>query len=197
MRACIDPEWQRQLNTHGMPWAPPGLVVVGGTYVDAPCGGRSFEPNGSAGFYCSSNNMIYMSIVALSPNKYGNNDGPYLAAYAHEYGHHAQEMSGMLDEEWRQRSEAGVNSPQGLEISRRLELQAQCFSGMFVGSRRGGTITPDQVQSAGADQYRGDRPGDPRDHGTFQHGSDWWWQGSRYNRLWQCNTWMSPSDQVS
>ncbi|WP_134050819.1 neutral zinc metallopeptidase [Mycobacteroides franklinii] len=197
LRACLDVEWRRQLDALTLPWSPPGLVVAQGDYVDSPCGGNSFEPGGSAGFYCSSNNTIYMSIVALSPGRYGNHDGPYLAAYAHEYAHHGQELSGMMGEQWRRRRAAGIDSPAGLELSRRLELQAQCFSGMFVGSRRGGTITEDEYQRAGADQYRGDRPGDPRDHGTFQHGSDWWWHGAMKNRNWECNTWMSPSDQVS
>lgn len=78
-----------------------------------------------------------MSTVSMSPNRYGNHDGFYLAVYAHEYGHHVQELSGISSEEWNQRVAAGVDSPVGLELSRRSELQAQCFSGMFLGSRRG------------------------------------------------------------
>lgn len=194
LQGCVDPEWRRQLDGHHLPWSSPGLVVAGG-YVSSPCGSEDFQS--ASAFYCPANQTLYVSIVGMPPGRYGNNDGIYLAVYAHEYGHHVQSLSGMDDAYLTQRSDVGAYSPQGLELSRRMELQAQCFSGMFLGSRRGGTITPDQIQRAGEDQYRGDQPGELRNHGSSQHTYAWWWQGSQYNRLWQCNTWLAPSDEVS
>ncbi|MUM18374.1 metalloprotease [Mycobacterium sp. CBMA271] len=197
LRTCMDPEWRRLLEAKNLPWSSPNIVVIGGNWTDSPCGGWDFWPNGSAGFYCPGNQTIYMSIVALSPGKYGNHDGPYAAAFAHEYAHHGQELSGIWSAYWNERRRAGADSPQGLEFSRRAELQAQCFSGMFLGSRRGGTITEDEYQRAGADQYRGDGGGGKRDHGTYQHGYNWWWHGAVKNRNWECNTWLADSSEVS
>ncbi|KRQ22718.1 metalloprotease [Mycobacteroides sp. H001] len=195
LRGCMDPEWRRLLDGHSLPWSSPGLVVAG-DYVDSPCGGEYFG-RARAAFYCPSNNTIYMSIVGVPPGRYGNHDGIYLAVYAHEYGHHAQELSGMWDEYWRQRRAAGVDSPLGLELSRRLELQAQCFSGMFLGSRRGGTITQQELDLAWNDQDRGDGQQPTRDHGSNQHAEAWWRHGSLKNRLWECNTWLADSSAVS
>ncbi|AMT71384.1 metalloprotease [Mycobacteroides immunogenum] len=196
LRGCLDPEWKRLLDWSHLPWSSPGLVVAG-SYVDSPCGDEDFVGGETAAFYCSSNNTIYMSTVSMSPNRYGNHDGFYLAVYAHEYGHHVQELSGISSEEWNQRVAAGVDSPVGLELSRRSELQAQCFSGMFVGSRRGGTITQHELDLAWNDQDRGDGQRSKRDHGSNEHSEAWWRHGSETNRLWECNTWLSPSDQVS
>ncbi len=53
---------------------------------------------------------------------------------AHEYGHYVQELSGVIGAYYKQLSTVGVNSSAGLLLSRRLELQAQCFSGMFFAS---------------------------------------------------------------
>ncbi|MFA4051321.1 hypothetical protein ONA88_19325 [Mycobacteroides chelonae] len=103
----------------------------------------------------------------------------------------------MWDEYWRQRRAAGVDSPLGLELSRRLELQAQCFSGMFLGSRRGGTITQQELDLAWNDQDRGDGQQPTRDHGSNQHAEAWWRHGSLKNRLWECNTWLADSSAVS
>ncbi|WP_078315902.1 neutral zinc metallopeptidase [Mycobacterium sp. D16Q16] len=196
LRGCLDPEWKRLLDWSRLPWSSPGLVVAG-SYVDSPCGDEDFGGSETAAFYCSSNNTIYMSTVSMSPNRYGNHDGFYLAVYAHEYGHHAQELSGISSEEWNQRVAAGVDSPLGLELSRRSELQAQCFSGMFLGSRRGGTITQQELDLAWNDQDRGDGQRSKRDHGSNEHSAAWWRHGSLTNRLWECNTWLSDSSEVS
>ncbi|SLJ39376.1 putative metalloprotease [Mycobacteroides abscessus subsp. abscessus] len=193
---CLDPEWKRLLDGLRLPWSSPGLVVAG-SYVDSPCGGEDFSGGETAAFYCSANNTIYMSTVSMSPNRYGNHDGFYLAVYAHEYGHHVQELSGISSEEWNQRVAAGVDSPVGLELSRRSELQAQCFSGMFLGSQRGGTITQHELDLAWNDQYRGDGQRSKRDHGSNEHSAAWWRHGSLKNRLWECNTWLSDSSEVS
>ncbi|MBA0046847.1 neutral zinc metallopeptidase [Mycobacteroides sp. LB1] len=195
LRGCMDPEWRRLLDGHDLPWSSPGLVVAG-NYVDSPCGDKNFGTQ-TAAFYCPSNDTIYMSTVGTSPSRYGNHDGIYLAVYAHEYGHHGQELSGIWSEYWNQRRRAGVDSPQGLELSRRAELQAQCFSGMFLGSRRGGTITQHELDLAWNDQDRGDGQQSKRDHGSNQHAESWWRHGSLKNRLWQCNTWLADSSEVS
>ncbi|MGV0678571.1 neutral zinc metallopeptidase [Mycolicibacterium fortuitum] len=95
----------------------------------------------------------------------------------------------------------GEQSAEGLELSRRSELQAQCFSGMFVGSviDTGGRLTVADYQIAlGDNAKRGDWDSNlPRSHGTSEHSGSWWDQGYRLNKIGECNTWLSPPSDVS
>lgn len=131
-------------------------------------------------------------------DRYGNKPVIYLAVFAHEYGHHVQRVSGIITAQTRIERQYGRMSDRGLESSRRLELQAQCFSGLLVKSvsDTGGQFTRADYPTAYEDQQRGDRPGDPdRTHGTSAHSQAWWDTGYQTNRLARCNTWSaSPTD---
>jgi predicted metalloprotease len=124
-----------------------------------------------AAFYCSQNETLYMPFEGLQTKEHGNRPGVYLALFAHEYGHHVQALSGMTDVYWDKRYEAGTDSAAGLELSRRFELQAQCFSGMYLGStvNRGGDVGQPMYRDAWQTQNRGDHGGGPRDHGSDAH----------------------------
>jgi predicted metalloprotease len=152
-----------------------------------------------AAFYCSEDNTLYMPFGGLQTDMYGAHPGVYLAVLAHEYGHHVQAMSGVLGAYGQARYDAGVDSEAGLELSRRLELQAQCFSGMFLAASYGrGSVDDNILNEARTSQDRGDHnPGMPRDHGTDQHAIAWWEQGAQLNRTFQCNTWLSPPEDVA
>jgi hypothetical protein len=79
-----------------------------------------------------------------------------------------------------------------------LELQAQCFSGMFLAATANrGSVDANIVQEARTSEYRGDGRGEPRDHGTPQHNTGWWDQGFTKNNTRQCNTWLAPADTVT
>src|SRR5699024_6622304 len=155
---------------------------------------------GTTASYCGSNETIYMPFEAMQTEQYGAHPGVYLALFAHEYGHHVQYLSGILDTSFEQRDEVGFESAEGLELSRRAELQAQCFSGMFLGSAvdEGGDVNQQIYREAWNTQERGDEYSDgPRDHGTAEHASAWWQQGATTNRTHQCNTWAADSADVS
>ncbi|WP_019931796.1 neutral zinc metallopeptidase [Nocardia sp. BMG111209] len=196
-RGCLDRMWQPLLRAAGLSFATPNIAVpVHAADQPSPCTGGS--PNYAA-FYCSANSTIYMPLDKIQVDMYGNDAVIYLAVFAHEYGHHVQAMSGIMAKESRDRYNAGQSSAAGAELSRRLELEAQCFGGMFVGSSQAaGTVTAQQGQHTIDDSYtRGDRPGDVRDHGTTRHYGDWWAQGYKSNRSQQCNTWNADSGDVS
>ena len=124
-----------------------------------------------AAFYCSADNTLYMPFAGLQTEMYGAHPGVYLAVLAHEYGHHVQAMSGVLDTYGEASYNAGVDTEAGLELSRRLELQAQCFSGMFLAATYGrGSVDDNILTEARTTQDRGDHnAGLPRDHGTDEH----------------------------
>ncbi|HEY0697018.1 MAG TPA: neutral zinc metallopeptidase [Micromonospora sp.] len=192
---CLDSAWAPVLAAAGLPFSPPGVETITGT-ATTPCGN---QPADRTAFYCPDNDVIYMTALFYAP-RYGDRAGGYLAVLAHEYGHHVQGVSGIFDAYWAQRYEAGPDTPLGLELSRRLELQATCFAGMFAtGSAGRGSVTATMTEellfalgNGGADTA----PGLPRDHGTMASNSRWAEQGRRHNRAWQCNTWRADADTV-
>ncbi|WP_189595211.1 neutral zinc metallopeptidase, partial [Nocardia cerradoensis] len=89
-----------------------------------------------------------------------------------------------------ERVDAGTRSERGLELSRRIELQAQCFDGMYLGSAQdGGALTTAQIGLAVRDAGgRGDGPTDSPDHGSPDNSGAWFELGVEHNRTAQCNT---------
>ncbi|WP_245997849.1 neutral zinc metallopeptidase [Nocardia pseudobrasiliensis] len=193
---CLDQMWSRLLRSENLPFSSPQLSVTAhASEASSPCGTHP-QP---VAYYCSANYTIYMPLDSIFTNEDPNDPIIYLAILSHEYGHHVQAVSGIMTRENRDRSTAGPTSALGLELSRRLELGAQCFGGMFVGSSNYiGTVTEDQAGRALYDNYhRGDQPGDMRDHGTEAHNGGWFETGYRNNRTQQCNTWLAASGDVS
>jgi predicted metalloprotease len=94
-------------------------------------------------FYCSADKNAYidLSFYRDLQNRF-NAPGDFAQAYviAHEVGHHVQNLLGISGEVQRlrqQSDEVGSN-----RLSVRLELQADCFAGVWANrSRRGGNIS--------------------------------------------------------
>ncbi|MFL6142334.1 MAG: neutral zinc metallopeptidase [Labedaea sp.] len=194
---CLEAAWAPVLQRAGLPYFPPSLQAPAGNSATGPCGGaagRSF-----AAFYCPKNHTIYMPFGALQTERLGAHPGVYLAVLAHEYGHHVQALSGVEDAYWAKRYDAGADTEAGLELSRRLELQAQCFSGMFLAATYSrGSVDKNILQEARTTQNRGDHTaGEPRDHGSDAHATSWWEQGAQKNRTFQCNTWRATAAEVA
>jgi uncharacterized protein len=196
---CLDAAWQPVMAQAGLPFFRPSIEYPEGTSWSSPCGSVASDNGVVAAFYCGKNNTLYMPYEGLQTEMYGPHPGVYLAVLAHEYGHHVQAMSGVLDTYSQARYEAGVDSGPGLELSRRLELQAQCFSGMFMAASFGrGSVNDTILDEARTTQNRGDHTaGRPRDHGSDANTSAWWEQGAQKNRTFQCNTWKSPPADVA
>ncbi|OHU96086.1 hypothetical protein BKN37_22785 [Mycobacterium talmoniae] len=196
---CLDTVWRSLVTTTtGLTYRSPQVLVPTGTVITSPCGTEEIGPRVAA-FYCPGNQTLYMPPSGLQVDENGNQPIIYIAVFAHEFGHHIQEVTGISSAAWQQMRAEGVESAAGLEMSRRLELEAQCFSGMFVGSivDSGGMFTQADYQTAYEDQLRGDHTGGPRDHGTDAHAQGWWRQGGDTGQIGQCNTWLAPPSDVS
>jgi predicted metalloprotease len=198
---CLDAMWSKALGGADLPFQSPNLAVPRSlSESSTPCGSGG-TTTGVTPFYCPSNNTIYMPMDRIEIETWGNHPGPYLSILAHEYGHHVQNMAGISDAYGEQRYDAGADSAVGLELSRRMELEAQCFSGMFLGSASvsGGSVDKNIYNEAWNAQDRGDdyaRNG-KHDHGSAKHNISWWQHGATTNRSQQCNTWTASSGDVS
>lgn len=196
---CLERAWRPVVEGAGLDFRAPSLLVPSGSRISSPCGVTDLDTEDVAAFYCSSNETMYMPPKGLYPERYGNQPVIYLAVFAHEYGHHVQLISGIMRAGKLLERQYGRSSDRGLEASRRLELEAQCFSGLFIKSvsDTGGQFTSADYRTVYADQERGDKPGNPRDHGTVAHYQGWWNTGYQSNRVAQCNTWTAASSDVA
>lgn len=196
-KECLDTAWEPVLRQHHLPFHPPTLHFPTGTSFRTACG--TIEINdATAAYYCKDD--LYVPYSGLQTDRYGQSPGIYLALFAHEYGHHVQELTGIMDAAWDRIYRSGRDSTQGTEMSRRKELQAQCFSGMFFTSHIGnnGSITQQMFSAAWTDQAsRGDDNADTRNHGSNTHYADWWRSGARANALAECNTFAAAESEVS
>lgn len=194
---CLEAAWKPVLAEANLPFQSPTLNVSASTSgITTPCTGTTTN---FAAFYCPANKTIYMPISQLQTDLFKDNWVVYLSVFAHEYGHHVQAMSGILRKANSERVDAGARSTRGLELSRRVELQAQCFDGMYLGSSAsGGSLTNSQITVAKRDaRGRGDAPSDSRDHGTPENSGAWFELGVDKNRTAQCNTFTAAANSVN
>jgi predicted metalloprotease len=113
----------------GRAYNPPTMVLFKGA-TQSPCGGAS---GASGPFYCPGDQKAYLDtefFVTLE-NRLGAG-GDFAAAYvvAHEVAHHVQNELGILSQANRIRAQ--VSELESNEISVRIELQADCFSGIWA-----------------------------------------------------------------
>ncbi|MTD58100.1 neutral zinc metallopeptidase [Amycolatopsis pithecellobii] len=194
---CLNARWGQLLTSMNLPFHPPQLEFPSGPSFTTECGTIDVGLS-TASYYCKDH--LYVPYRGLQTDQYGNKPGVYLALFAHEYGHHVQDLVGLMDAVWQQIYTDGQDSANGLEMSRRKELQAQCFSGMFLGAtaNQGGTVTQAVFDTAWYDQdTRGDNTSGSHDHGTNAHYAAWWRKGAQSDRLAQCNTFAAADADVS
>jgi predicted metalloprotease len=138
--------WKREFEAAGTDYTPATLTIFRDE-VHSACGTQST----SAGpFYCPADHGVYLDerfFEALS-RATGVKLGDFAQAYvvAHEVGHHVQVLLGVLQ---RVRA-ADEQDPAGVNArSVRLELQADCFAGIWKHSRyRRGQLSQADIEDA-------------------------------------------------
>ncbi len=121
--------WTDVFSKGGATYAKPGLVLFSGS-TDTQCGqGQS----AMGPFYCPGDRKVYIDLAFYQTlkNRLGA-PGDFAQAYviAHEVGHHVQNLlgiSGKMDQMRQRVSKAEYNA-----LSVRLELQADCFAGVWA-----------------------------------------------------------------
>ncbi|WP_245974201.1 neutral zinc metallopeptidase [Thermomonospora umbrina] len=195
---CLDRSWGRQFDKAELAFDAPKRIFWN-TPGRGPCG--SFPNPGAAAFYCPENNTMYVGlrhIVETSGGEPVSHYAVYARVIAHEYGHHVQERAGILAYGHRRMDTASVAAR--TEASRRIELQAQCLAGLFLGAERSTLpMTRRQYEAMMVDvRGRGDekQPAHRRDHGSGHHYAGWVEKGYRDPSVGVCDTWSVPAADV-
>lgn len=182
----------------GRSYQPATLVLFSGA-TQSPCGGAS----GATGpFYCPIDRKAYLdtSFFVTLERRLGAK-GDFAAAYvvAHEIAHHVQNELGILEQANEVR--ARVSEAESNAISVRIELQADCLSGIWArqASESFGSIERGDIEEAvnaarqiGDDTLQraaGQRPMPHTfTHGTSEQRSRWFVTGYNAGRLDACDT---------
>lgn len=154
-------------------YTPPSLVLFSGA-TQSSCGGAQAS---TGPFYCPADRRAYLdtAFFAYMSQNLGAG-GDFAAAYviAHEVAHHIQNELGILSEANRIRSAS--SQARSNEISVMIELQADCFVGVWA-SNLEGIIEPGDLQEALnaasriGDDYLQARAGRAVNPHTFTHGT--------------------------
>ncbi|WP_439119371.1 KPN_02809 family neutral zinc metallopeptidase [Marivita sp.] len=179
----------------GRPYEPPVLVLYSGVTA-SPCGNAS----GATGpFYCPADEKAYLdtAFFATLSRQLGAR-GDFAAAYviAHEVAHHVQNELGVLGQVNERRQVVGETQANALTV--RLELQADCLSGVWARSVDG-LLEPGDLEEAlnaarmiGDDhlQERAGRVPQPHTftHGTSEQRSRWFATGFQSGDIRSCDT---------
>ena len=191
--------WTDVFRSAGKTYQQPKLTLYRGSY---PTGcGRGDAAMGP--FYCPADNHVYldMGFFDTMSHRLGA-PGQFAQAYviAHEIGHHVQNQLGISDkvDAMRQRgTEAQANA-----LSVRLELQADCFAGIWARrsqAAQGWRLEPCDIESAlNAASQIGDDTLQRKSRGqvvpeSFTHGSSaqrvgWFKRGFETGNPNACNT---------
>jgi predicted metalloprotease len=124
------------INDYKRAYQTPTLILFNGQ-TSAQCGGRAEAAMGP--FYCPADRKVYLdtSFFAQIETRFRGCEGRacrFSQAYvsAHEVGHHVQNLVGVLDSANRGQQAAGGKSPEANRIQVRVELQADCFAGLWA-----------------------------------------------------------------
>ena len=201
--ADTEDTWSSLFAEAGGSHPEPPLVSFSGA-VKSACG---FAQAAMGPFYCPADRKVYIDLSFYQDlrTKMGA-PGDFAQAYvvAHEVGHHVQNLLGLSDKVHSMRSrlsEADFN-----KLSVRLELQADCFSGLWANHadrtrhilERGDIeealnaarmIGDDRLQQ----QARGYVTPDSFTHGTSEQRVRWFKKGLQSGDLQTCDTFSAAS----
>jgi predicted metalloprotease len=120
--------WHALFSQMGRDYREPKLVLFSNA-VESACG---FAQAAMGPFYCPGDEKVYLDVSFFDElhDRFGA-PGDFAQAYviAHEVGHHVQKLLGIADQVQAARQQA--DEREANELSVMLELQADCFAGVW------------------------------------------------------------------
>lgn len=181
--------WENTLSASGEDYFPPKLVLFRQA-TESQCGSATSQVGPH---YCPVDQTIYLDETFFDElqNRFGAKGGDVAQAYviAHEVGHHVQSLQGILD-----------GHSQNNDTSIRIELQADCYAGIWANSIRDkGILEKDEISEAmdaaasvGDDRIQEKVTGyiNPESwtHGSSQERTQWFTRGYESGSLSTCDT---------
>ena len=192
--------WEQLLPTQAnKPYRHAKLVLFRGATRSA-CGAAE---SATGPFYCPGDEKVYLDLEFFDElrRRFGA-PGEFAQAYviAHEIGHHVQKVLGIEGKVQRLRQ---ANPSQANPLSVELELQADCFAGVWAKSTdQRKLLEPGDMQSAigaaaavGDDKLQREGTGRVRPesftHGSSQQRMTWFKNGFNAGQLSACDTFSS------
>ncbi|MBJ6134168.1 zinc metallopeptidase [Ochrobactrum sp. Q0168] len=189
--------WSGIFQSRGQTYTKPTMVLFSGQ-VRSACG---FASAASGPFYCPGDRKLYIDLSFYDElaNRFGAS-GNFAQAYvlAHEVGHHVQNLLGILPKFNQMRQQ--MNEVQANQMSVRVELQADCFAGIwgYYTEQKGILEAGDLEDALNAAHQIGDDTLQRRSQGyvvpeSFNHGTSaqrakWFKRGFDAGKLESCDT---------
>jgi predicted metalloprotease len=194
---CLMRVWNPPVTAAGFLLPRPSVTIYG-EKITTKCG-----ESGVNAFYCSADQQIYFSnllpqaVPIVQTNKWAAE-----VVMAHEFGHAIQGRTGLLVSAHALAQNAD-SEPQSNQLIRRLEQQADCFSGVYMRSvSRSMGIQQSDVRgiqdtyiAVGDDTLTGE-PDIDGNHGLARSREYWGTVGLSTSEIGKCNTFPAPASQV-
>jgi predicted metalloprotease len=195
--------WTEIFAAAGRTYHPPRLRLFSDS-EPTPC---AFAQSAMGPFYCPRDQRIYLDISFFDDlqNKFGgcsnSNACKFSEAYvvAHEVGHHVQDELGILPRVMQQQASASKTESNRLQV--RVELQADCFAGVWANraQQKHSFLDPGDVDQAlqtasaiGDDRLQKESQGyvvpDAFTHGTSEQRKRWFSAGFKEGKVSACDT---------
>jgi predicted metalloprotease len=201
--------WTEIFTAAGKTYHPPRLVLFSGAIQ----GGCGMARSAMGPFYCPQDQQVYldMSFFQDMQNKFGacanENACRFSEAYvvAHEVGHHVQDELGILPRVT-QAQQAASSQVEANALQVRVELQADCFAGVWANhaQQKHSFLDPGDVDQAlqtasaiGDDRLQKEMQGyvvpDSFTHGTSEQRKRWFSNGFNSGQVSACDTMSANS----
>jgi uncharacterized protein len=190
--------WGALFKGSGQSYAHPKLVLFSGT-VQSACG---FAEAAMGPFYCPDDQQLYLDMSFFNDLAQRHDaPGDFAQAYvvAHEVGHHVQTLLGISKQVHAAQQHARGAAGNALQV--RLELQADCFAGVWAhhADKQRHILEPGDTEEALAaaagvgddrlqQQARGVVVPESFTHGTSEQRMRWFSRGMRSGDPGQCDT---------
>ncbi len=196
--ADTEDTWQTLFRQMGGTYVNPKLVLYSGA-VESACG---YARSAVGPFYCPADQKLYIDLSFYRDLKTQYQaPGDFAQAYviAHEVGHHVQNLMGISDKVQTLQRRSDRSSANQLSV--RLELQADCFAGIWANhAQRSRHILEEgdieealnAASSIGDDRLQSQAKGyvvpEAFTHGSSAQRVRWFKQGIQTGDPKQCNT---------